>query len=166
MNEDNRRFGVVRHTDSGSEGILTRRFEHSRETVWKLMTEEDGIAQWIAPGTIEAREGGRVHIDFADSGIIIDSPLTVFEPMEMLSYSWSSGDEPERPLLFELEEDGAATKLTLSVMLPKGEDIAKACVGFDAHLEMLAAALEGVPLKFPFEHYLAARKAYQEMLAE
>lgn len=166
MNDDTPRFGEVRRTDNGSEGRLTRRFEHPRDAVWRLMTEESGIAKWIAPGTIEARPGGRVHIDFADSGIVIDSPLTVFEPPARLGYSWSSGNEPERPLLFELEEDGTGTRLALTVKLPAGEDIAKACAGFDAHLEMLAAALEGVPLKFPFEHYLAARKAYNEMLGE
>ena len=30
---------------------------------------------------------------------------------------------------------------------------------------MLAAALEGVPIKFPFERFMAARRAYQQQLA-
>src|SRR5690606_12739632 len=45
-------------------------------------------------------------------------------------------------------------------------DIANACAGFDAHLEMLAAALEGVPIHFPVDHYLEARRAYQALQRE
>jgi hypothetical protein len=52
------------------------------------------------------------------------------------------------------------------VQLPEGEDIAKACAGFEAHLDMLAAALEGVPIRFPFDRYIAARHAYQKVMAE
>jgi hypothetical protein len=56
--------------------------------------------------------------------------------------------------------------LTLTVRLPADEDIAKACAGFEAHLDMLAAALEGVPIPFPFERYLAARRAYKDALPQ
>ena len=49
------------------------------------------------------------------------------------------------------------TRLTLTVRLPAGEDIAKVCAGFDAHPEMLAAALESVSIRFPFDHYLKQR---------
>ena len=47
---------------------------------------------------------------------------------------------------------------------PTGEDLAKACAGFDAHLDMLAAALEGVSIKFPFDVFVQARKAYAEQV--
>lgn len=157
-------LGTVRRTATGSEGRLARHFDHPRDAVWRLMTESAGIAQWIAPGTLEPRQGGRVHIDFGDSGTVIDSKVTVFDAPARLSYSWSSGDEPERPLDWTLTESAGGTDLILTVTLPEGEDIAKACAGFDAHLEMLAAALEGVPLKFPFQTYLDARKAYQAQL--
>ena len=48
----------------------------------------------------------------------------------------------------------------LLVRVPAGEDLAKACAGFDAHLDMLAAALEGVSIKFPFDVFVQARKVY------
>jgi uncharacterized protein YndB with AHSA1/START domain len=108
--------------------------------------------------------GGRVHIDFGDSGVVIDSTVLAFDPPQLLAYSWSSGDEPERPLRWELGTVDGGTVLTLTVLLPAQEDIAKACAGFEAHLDMLAAALEGVPIRFPFERYVAARRAYQEIL--
>jgi hypothetical protein len=50
------------------------------------------------------------------------------------------------------------------VRVPTGEDLAKACAGFDAHLDMLAAALEGVSIKFPFDVFVQARKVYAEQV--
>jgi hypothetical protein len=34
------------------------------------------------------------------------------------------------------------------------------------HLDMLAAALEGVPIRFPPDRYLESRRACQELLRE
>jgi uncharacterized protein YndB with AHSA1/START domain len=128
-----------------------------------MLTEPDALAQWLAPGSMELRRGGSVRIDFADSGTTIESRVLELDPPRLLAYSWSSGDEPERPLRFELAQAGNGTRLVLTVRVPAGEDIAKACAGFDAHLEMLAAALEGVPIRFPLDHYLEARRAYGQL---
>jgi len=159
------RPGTIRRYGEGFEGRIERRLDHGPDAVWRMLTEPDQFVQWLAPGTIELREGGRVHIDFGDSGVVIDSPLLAFDPPRLLAYSWSSGDEPNRPLRWEVEPAEGGSLLTLTIRIPADEDIAKACAGFDAHLDMLAAALEGVPIKFPFQRYVDARKAYQEMVA-
>ena len=44
--------------------------------------------------------------------------------------------------------------------------MAKACAGFEGHLVMLAAALEGVPIKFPFDLFMQARAAYSKQLGQ
>jgi uncharacterized protein YndB with AHSA1/START domain len=131
-----------------------------------MLTEPQQFVQWLAPGSIELREGGRVHIDFGDSGVVIDSTVLAFDPPRLIAYSWSSGTEPERPLRWDLAAASEGTALTLTMRLPAQEDIAKACAGFEAHLDMFAAALEGVSTRFPFERYLAARHAYQELLPQ
>jgi len=147
-------------------GRLERVYEHEPAAVWRMLTEPAAFAQWLAPGAIELRAGGAVRIDFGDSGVVIDSHLSAFEPLKVLAYSWSSGSEPERPLRWELASAGpGSTRLVLTVRVPLAEDASKACAGFEGHLDMLAAALEGVPIKFPFQRYLQARSAYQQMLA-
>jgi uncharacterized protein YndB with AHSA1/START domain len=167
MNEAGDQRGRIRRlAEGGFEGRLERRLEHGRDAVWRMLTEPQGLAEWLAQGTIELRVGGRVHIDFADSGRTIDSTVLELDPPRRLAYSWSAGAEPERPLRWELSGDGTATHLVLTVRLPPGDDAAKACAGFEAHLEMLAAALESVPIRFPFEYYLEARRSYQESLRE
>ncbi len=157
-------IGRIRRDGDILEGRLARHLAHAGDAVWHMLIEPSGIAQWLAPGTIELRQGGRVHIDFGDSGLVIESTVLEFDPPRVLSYSWSSGSEPQRPLRWELAPGEAETELALTVRLPAGEDIAKACAGFEAHLDMLAAALEGVPIRFPFERYLEARRAYQQQL--
>jgi uncharacterized protein YndB with AHSA1/START domain len=161
MVETDAPIGSIRCLDDGFEARLERVLEHDRSSVWRMLTEPQALAQWLAPGSIELRAGGTVHIDFADSGRTIESKVRQLDPQRLLEYSWSSGDEPERPLRWELNPAEDGTQLALTIWLPATEDIAKACAGFDAHLEMLAAALEGVPIRFPVDYYLQRRRAYE-----
>lgn len=153
--------GAIRRTDTGFEGQLCRIIAHPPARVWQMLIAPDQIAQWLAPGTIEPCLGGAVHINFADSGTLIESTVTAYESERLLEYSWSSGSEPARPLRWELNPTAEGTQLLLAVHVPAQEDIAKACAGFEGHLEMLVAALEEVPIRFPFELFLQARKVYQ-----
>lgn len=158
-------IGQLQRTPQGFEGVLARQFDHQADAVWRMLTEPQAMAQWLAPGSIEPRAGGAVRIDFADSGTVIDSRVTAFEDGRLLAYSWSSGSEPERPMRWELTPEGGGTRLTLTLQIPASEDAAKACAGFEGHLDMLAAALEGVPIKFPFQRFVQARGAYTAQLA-
>lgn len=160
--EDGTRLAEIKRIGENVEARLERTFDHDRAIVWRMLTEPSGLAQWLAPGTIELRIGGRVHIDFGDSGQTIESSVRQLDPPRLLEYSWSSGEEVDRPLRWELTAFEGSTRLSLNVKLPASEDIAKACAGFDAHLEMLAAALEGVPIRFPLDHFLKARRLYGE----
>ncbi len=158
-------IGTLQRTPTGFEGQLTRQLDHDAVAVWRMLTDPLAMAQWLAPGSVEQRAGGTVRIDFADSGTVIDSRVSAFEDGRLLAYSWSSGSEPERPMRWELVPANGGTRLTLTLHIPAQEDAAKACAGFEGHLDMLAAALEGVPIKFPFQRFLQARGAYTEQLA-
>jgi hypothetical protein len=111
------------------------------------------------------REGGQAKLNFTDSGIVIDSTVTSFEPEQVIEYSWSGPGEPLRPLRFEIDATADGCRLTMTLRTPSDEDIARSCAGFEAHLMMLLAALEGVSIKFPFERFLETREAYNKMLA-
>jgi uncharacterized protein YndB with AHSA1/START domain len=156
--------GIVTSTSDGFEIVLERRVEHDIPSVWAILTEPDQFAQWLAPGSLELRHGGAVRLDFGESGATIASTVRALEAERLLEYSWSSGDEPLRPLRWELVPDGSRTVVRLTLKLPEGEDPAKAAAGWDAHLEMLVAALEGVAIGFPFQRFKAARTHFQEMV--
>ncbi len=148
------------HPD-GTEIHIERSFAHPVSSVWTMLTEPKGLAQWLAPGTIELHEGGTAKLDFIDSGIVIDSVVTECVSQRAIAYSWSGPKEPLRPLRFALSSTSEGTCLNVILRVPKGEDAARAAAGFEAHLEMLAAALEGVPIKFPFRYFKDMRNAYQ-----
>jgi uncharacterized protein YndB with AHSA1/START domain len=161
MEENDVRIGSIRRLGNGFEARLERVFGHDQNTVWRMLTEPQALAQWLAPGSIELRLGGAVHIDFGDSGTMIDSTIVDLDIPRLLGYSWSSSDGLERPLRWELDAVEAGTRLLLTLRLPATEDVPKACAGFDAHLEMLAAALEDISIRFPLDYYRERRRVYE-----
>lgn len=131
-----------------------------------MLTDPARLPEWLAPGEIANRVGGRARLDFADSGTVVDSTVTAFEPGVLLEYSWGGPADPPRPVRWVLDVEGpAACRLTLTLKTPAGEDAGRGAAGWEAHLEMLEAALEGVPIRFPFERFKAAREAYRALLA-
>ena len=165
MSDDNEDLGII--TRDGDQFIaeLEREVEHAPAAIWAMLTEPDKLVEWLAPGDIELRKGGAAKLNFTDSGIIIDSTVTAFEPEHVIEYSWSGPGEPLRPLRFEVEATNTGCKLKMTLRTPTDEDIARSCAGFEAHLMMLLAALEGVSIKFPFERFMETRDAYNEILA-
>jgi uncharacterized protein YndB with AHSA1/START domain len=146
-------------------GVMTRVFDHAPAALWRMLTDPARLPEWLAPGRIEPRVGGAARLDFADSGTVIDSPVSACDDGRLIEYSWSSPGEPARPVRWEIAPEGDGARLALTVTTPAGEDPARACAGWEAHLAMLEAALEGAPIKFPFDRFKAARDAYREKLA-
>ncbi|MBA1147874.1 SRPBCC family protein [Ectothiorhodospiraceae bacterium WFHF3C12] len=145
--------------------VLRREVECDRATLWSMLTDAEHLKNWLAPGTLEPGVGGRVSLDFGVSGTAIDSRVTAWEPPAVLEYSWSSDEQPTRPLRWQLEAGQGSTDLTVTLRVPGDEDPAKTAAGWDAHLEMLLAAVAGVPIGFPVERFKASRAVFQQQLA-
>lgn len=155
--------GQLRMDGGRVEVRMERLIEHDARRVWKMLTDSVYLSQWLAPGVIDPRKGGRVQLDFGNSGTPIDCRIRAFEPERLLSYSWSCGDHPERPLTWELEpcgQDPDQTRLRLTLSLPDDDLVSISCAGWDAHLEMLLAALEGISIHFPADRFRTARKVF------
>lgn len=158
--------GRITRRDDALEIALIRHLDHAAASVWSFLTDPARLPEWLAPGEIEPRVGGRARLDFVDSGTVIDSEVTAFDPGILLEYSWSGPGEPLRPVRWSLDIEGPqACRLTLTLTTPAGDDAGRGAAGWEAHLEMLAAALEGAPIRFPFERFKAARDAYRARLA-
>ena len=157
-------LGNIQHKDGYFEAHLERYLNHDAETVWSMLTVPDRFVDWLAPGRMELRLGGAAKLNFVDSGIVIDSEVTACEPLRTLEYSWSGPDEPERPVRWTLTPHGNGIKLSLMLRIPDDEDAAKSCAGWEAHLMMLLAAIEGIPIKFPFERFQESRELYNALV--
>lgn len=151
---------ALRRTESHVEGVLSRDLGHPPDLIWRHLVEPHLLPLWLAEGQVEPRRGGAARLEFGQSGARVDSLVTEAMPGQALDYSWSAPGEPLRPLRWRLREIGRGeTRLLLSVRVPVAEDAARAFAGWDAHLEMLATALEGVPMKFPLQHFQSVRAA-------
>jgi uncharacterized protein YndB with AHSA1/START domain len=147
------------------EAVIERLFDVPPARVWSALIDSAQICLWLAPGEIAHRVGGPAKLSFEDSGIKIDSVVTAFVPGALVEYSWSGKGEPPRPLCWQVEPTPGGTRLRLTMRIPDNEDGPRAAAGFEAHLDMLAAALEGVPIKFPFARFKTLREAYKAQLA-
>ena len=164
MPDINEELGTIEKTGSYYRATLKRMLDHDKESVWSMLTDSGHFKDWLAPGEIELCKGGVAKLNFSD--IVIDSIVSECEPPSLLEYSWSSGDEPRRQVRWQLDTIDSGTRLTLVLGLPEDEDVARSCAGWEAHLMMMHAAIEGVPIKFPFERFMATREAYNKLIAE
>lgn len=166
MNEPEQALAKIHRSDGYAVAQFTRQYEHASEVVWKALTDPAILPQWLASGQIEPVKGGRARLDFVDSGTVIDSAVSEFDEGRTLEYSWSTAAEPLRPVRWSIEPAGEGCELTLRLSVPEGEDVSRSCAGWEAHLDMLDATLEGVSIKFPFERFKAARAAYKAALGD
>lgn len=164
MTDGNEALGTIEHEGNTYRATLERLIPQPPAAVWAMLTEPAKFIDWLAPGAIELRRGGAAKLNFVDSGIVIDSMVSAFEPERLLEYSWSGPGEPERPVRYQIEPAGSDTRLILTLTTPDTEDIARSCAGWEAHLMMLLAAIEGVPIKFPFERFKTTRAEYNKLL--
>jgi uncharacterized protein YndB with AHSA1/START domain len=162
VNDEDQTLARLSRADGFIEARMERRFDHAPAELWRMLTDAAVLPQWLAPGRIELKVGGAARLDFADSGTVIDSLVSAYDEGRLIEYSWSSPGEPLRPVRWEIAPQSEGARLTLTLKTPAGEDAGRACAGWEAHLMMLEAALEGVPIKFPFETFKAAREAYRE----
>lgn len=156
--------GTVERIGNYFEARIERILDHDQAEVWKMLTDPSLLPQWLAPGDISLSKGGSAKLNFPESGTNVESVVTDVDPPRLIAYSWSNPGEPDRPLRWEATTVQGGTRLLLTLRIPDNEDIARACAGWESHLEMLAAAMEGVPIKFPFEYFKTAREAYRALL--
>ena len=81
MSDRNEELGTIKKANGRFEARLTRYIEHDQGQVWAWLTEPQHLVEWLAPGEIELRAGGRARLNFTDSGTVIDSIVSAFEPL-------------------------------------------------------------------------------------
>jgi uncharacterized protein YndB with AHSA1/START domain len=166
MAEDDVELGTIKRVGQRYEARLERLLEHDQQSVWAMLTDPARLPEWLAPGALAMRVGGPAKLNFPESGTVIDSVVSAFDPPRLIEYSWSGPGEPERPVRWETSREAGGTRLVLTLRVPATEDIARSCAGWEAHLQMLLAAIEGVPIKFPFERFKSTREAYKALVAK
>jgi len=125
--------GIVRMEDRYDTGI---------EDLWSALTDPQRLARWVADVSGDLRPGGDLRASFT-SGWEGAGRLDECEPPRRLLLTLDPGQEDETVIEAELFAEGDQTRLVLEERgLPLAE-LAAHAAGWQAHVEDLAAHLEG-----------------------
>lgn len=101
--------------------VLDIRFERNYprpiETVWAALTEPERLSDWMGTTIVEPRVGGRFDT-IQDSEAPMTGKVLVWQPPEVLEFTWSNKDAPDSVVRYELRRDGAAA--TRLVFMQRG----------------------------------------------
>lgn len=135
------------------------------ETVWAFLTDPKKRGEWLAPGPMELRSGGKAKLFFhhADlsphkapppdkykdmDGKVLESDHTILavEPPRLLTMTWDATSE----VTFELAERGRQVLLTVTHRkLANRGDMVMVSGGWHSHLDILVERANGrVPPAF------------------
>jgi uncharacterized protein YndB with AHSA1/START domain len=123
--------------------VFTRRLPHPPEKVWRAITEAEHVSAWFPADIVGDRRAGAplTFVFRNDEGPELPGELLVFEPEEVLEFTWS-----EEVMRFELQADGdGGTVLRFVNTFAEVGKAARDAAGWHACLDALEADLDGVP---------------------
>jgi uncharacterized protein YndB with AHSA1/START domain len=119
---------------------FTRRLAHSREKVWRAVTEPAHLAAWYPQEIVGERRAGAPLRFVSSAGDGFDGQMLVFDPPEVMEFTWG----PDR-LRIELQADGTGTLLTLTDTFDELGKAARDGAGWHECLDRLVSELDGTP---------------------
>jgi uncharacterized protein YndB with AHSA1/START domain len=119
-----------------------RSIDAAPESVWAAITEPRLLGAWLATAELEGIVGGKVHFAWPGQGEM-RGVVTVFEPNEVLEYSWN--EEHSSLLRLEVGETDSGSTLRLIHSDTTRKDAPGFGAGWQAHLEALDGVLAGTP---------------------
>jgi uncharacterized protein YndB with AHSA1/START domain len=144
-----------------------RRLGHPVEVVWAALTDPEGLAAWLGPGTLEPREGGQVSIrtgpaDRPERQGVMSGRVLTWEPPRVLEHEWVQPGLDISVVRYELEADAGGTILRLTHRRSVAPIATGGRAGWHAYLDRLAAHLDGLPVPAWSERRAAVQDAYDE----
>jgi uncharacterized protein YndB with AHSA1/START domain len=110
------------------------------EELWAAITEPRLLGEWLAEAELEGIIGGKVHLTWSDQNEM-RGVVTVFEPNEVLEFSWN--EEHSSLLRLEVGETASGSTLRLIHSDSTREDAPGFGAGWQSHLEALDLVLAG-----------------------
>jgi uncharacterized protein YndB with AHSA1/START domain len=137
------------------------------QRVWRAITDPDEVRRWWATGDIEAREGGRVHLegdgDCGPDAIPLDGRIKVCLAPHVFEFTWNEAYDPAEGLVrFDLVEVDDATTLVTVVNLVPVRDVVEAAVGWHVLMDRLRECASGAAAAVPDAGRLQALRAWYE----
>lgn len=147
------------------------------ERVWDYLTRSDLRGQWLATGDMDLRVGGKVdltwrndeltgHREARPEGVQAvhqqESEIIRIEAPRLLAFGWAGGSD----VTFELEPQGDEVKLTVTHRRARDRSqLLGVSAGWHAHLDVLAARLEGRDVPPFWANWTTLRAGYDQRLS-
>lgn len=164
--------------------VIERLLPGPIEKVWAYLTESELRKTWIAAGDMDLRIGGAVELvfdhellsevkeetpekykDVCDSGAKMHGHILEVDAPNLLSYTWSEGEDGQSEVTFELAEMGDKVKLTLTHRkLFNEETLVGVAAGWHAHVAIMIDVLEGRPPRPFWSTHMPLEEKYRELL--
>jgi uncharacterized protein YndB with AHSA1/START domain len=119
---------------------FTRRLAHSRERVWRAVTEPEHLAAWFPQQIVGERTAGAPLRFVSSAGDGFDGQLLVFDPPSVLEFTWGTD-----LLRIELQADGTGTLLILTDTFDYLGKAARDAAGWHECLDRLVTDMDGTP---------------------
>jgi len=119
---------------------FTRKLPHSRDKVWRALTEPEHLAAWF-PTTIEGERAAGAQLRFSfpnDEAPPFEGEMITYDPPSILEFRWG-----EDLIRFEIAPDGDGSMLTLLDTLDARGKAARDAAGWHVKLDVLASYLAG-----------------------
>lgn len=132
--------GVLKPTGETVTVQFDRPIDAAPERVWSAITDPAQLCEWLAEAELEGIVGGKVHLVWPGQGEM-RGVVTVFEPNEVIEYSWNEEHSSLLRLEVAATESGSTLRLVHSDTT-RG-DATGFGAGWQAHLEALDTVLAG-----------------------
>ena len=147
------------------------------DRVWAYLTESDLRKRWLAAGRMEMKLGARFELVWRNNDLTdppgvrpdgfgdehrLDSEITELDPPHKLAFTWGSTGG----VTMELEPAGDRVLLTVTHrrILDRSSQL-NISAGWHAHLNVLAAQLDGEGLGEPFwDHWVGLKSEYERRI--
>lgn len=127
----------------------------SQDEVWRALTDNTALAEWLMPNDFEPRVGHRFTFrgqpnPQAGWDGIVQCEVLECAPPDRLAYSWAGGPVTGTQVSYRLEPDGDGTRVVFEhsgfdLSQPWGEQAFKGAeFGWDKMLETLTRVVAGL----------------------
>jgi uncharacterized protein YndB with AHSA1/START domain len=143
-----------------------RRLKRPAPAVWCALVEPEALKRWLqAEATVDPRPGGRFHVILGGGSSPMQGRILRWEPPQVLEYTWpEAAAGPDSVVRFEVFDDPAGSRLVLTHILPRNEELADFASGWHWHLDALERALGGETVEFDRPRWAALKGAYTATL--
>ena len=132
------------------------------ETVFRLLTDPNEYVRWKGKiAQLEARPGGRFHVDFQNDKDVVDGHFVEVIPSRRVVFTWGWQGSPAVPpgsstVEIDLEPDGEGTRLRLVHRGLPEASLASHTEGWDYFLPRLVNVAEGRDVDSGTAHHTTA----------